>query len=131
MRIVAAAERAGRLATVAFNLRHHPAAIALRAAVQSGALGRVVAVRSCSSSPGRSGTTAWVGEGAAGGDVLWEVGSHHADLWRYVLGQEVADATGRASSEVATLTAITDDGVPISATMAWGTGTAERAGGAG
>lgn len=121
-RVGEAAQESGRVATVAFNLRHHPAAQALRAAVRDGRLGRPVAVRSCSSSPGRFGTTGWVGEGAEGGDVLWEAGSHHADLWRFVLGAEIVEATGRASTDVAVLNALTDDGTPISATIAWAAG---------
>lgn len=120
--VAAAAQEAGRTVTVAFNLRHHPAAVALRAAVADGSLGRAVAVRSCSSSPGRQGTTGWVGDRALGGDVLWEVGSHHADLWRFVLGEEIVEATGHASPDVAVISARTDAGTPISATILWGAG---------
>jgi predicted dehydrogenase len=63
-----------------------------------------------------------VGDGAAGGDVLWEAGSHHADLWRFVLGEEIVETTGQASSDVAVLSARTAEGTPISATILWGGG---------
>ncbi|MEJ7784954.1 MAG: Gfo/Idh/MocA family oxidoreductase, partial [Solirubrobacteraceae bacterium] len=108
-RIIEAALEAGRVASVAFNLRHHPAAQALRAAVREGRLGRPVTLRSSSVSPEREGTTGWLGKGAAGGDALWEIGSHHADLWRFVLGGEIVEATGTVAENVAVLTARTSD----------------------
>lgn len=120
-RVAAAADRAGRVATVAFNLRHHPVAQAMRAAHRAGTLGRTVAVRSCSSGPSKIGRAGWLGVGDAGGDVLWEVGSHHADLWRFVFGATIVEATGQASADAAVLTARTGDGTPISATITWGT----------
>ncbi len=121
-RVVDAAREAGRVASVAFNLRHHPAAQALRAAIRGGRLGRPVAVRSCSISQGRQGTTGWVGDGTAGGDALWEVGSHHADLWRFLLGAEIVEATGSLAGDVAVLTARTSDDVLISSAIGWGAG---------
>jgi predicted dehydrogenase len=120
-RIVEAARRSDRVATVAFNLRHHPAARALRTAYRSGDLGRALAVRSCSVSPHRSGG-AWLGNGAAGGDVLWEAGSHHVDLWRFVLGSDVVEATGHVRDQVVTVSARTADNTPVSATIGWGAG---------
>jgi predicted dehydrogenase len=121
-RVVEAARQSDRVATVAFNLRHHPAAGALRSAYRSGELGRAVAVRSCSVSPHRSAGSAWLGDGAAGGDVLWEVGSHHVDLWRFLLGSDLVEATGQVRGDVAVVSARTADGTPVSATIGWGAG---------
>lgn len=121
-RVVDAARETGRVATVAFNLRHHPAAQALRAVIREGRLGRSLTVRSCSVSQGREGTTGWVGDGSAGGDALWEIGSHHADLWRFVLGGEIVEATGSVEGDLAVLTARTGDGTLISSAIGWGAG---------
>ena len=121
-RVVEAAREFDRVATVAFNLRHHPAARALRSAYRSGELGRAVALRTCSVAPHRSADSAWLGNGAAGGDVLWEVGSHHVDLWRFVLGSDLVEASGQVRDEVAVVSARTADDTPVSATIGWGAG---------
>lgn len=121
-RIVEAARRSGKVATVAFNLRYHPAARALRSAYRSGELGGAVAVRSCSMGPHRSADGSWLGDGEGGGDVLWEVGSHHVDMWRFVLGSDLAEATGEVRGHVAVVSARTADDTPVSATIGWGAG---------
>ena len=119
-RVVEAARQSDSVATVAFNLRHHPAAGALRSAYRAGELGRALAIRSCSIAPHRSAESAWLGDGAAGGDVLWEAGSHHVDLWRFVLGSDLVEATGQVRDDVAVISARMADGTPVSATIAWG-----------
>ncbi len=121
-RVVEAAQEAGRIASVAFNLRHHPAARALHTAVREGSLGRAVTLRSCSLAERRRETTGWLGDGTAGGDALWELGSHHADLWRFVLGAEIVEATGSVEGDLAVLTARAGDGTLISSAIGWGAG---------
>jgi predicted dehydrogenase len=121
-RVVETAREVDRVASVAFNLRHHTAAAALRSAYRAGDLGRAVAVRTCTVAPERSGGGAWLGDGAAGGDVLWEVGSHHVDLWRFLLDSDVVEATGQVRDQVAVISARMADGTPVSATIGWGAG---------
>lgn len=124
--IAEAAAGAGGIASVAFNQRRHPAVRALRDGIGAGALGEPRAVRSVSLSPGRESDSEWLGDPAQGGDVLFEVGVHHADLWRFLLSSDLAEAGGVARGAIASIGALTASDVSVSAQFGWGVGVVNR-----
>lgn len=87
--VLAAHRAAGTFGTVGFNYRFNPLYRELRARVRSGAIGNVRVVRTIFSSPRRA-TTGWRESRGKGGGVLLELGSHHADLIRWLTGAEAA-----------------------------------------
>jgi len=87
-RVVTAWQQAGRVGMIGYNYRFNALYQALRREVQSGALGDVVAARTVFSTPAR-GLPAWKQQRATGGGVLLDLGSHHLDLVRFILGQEI------------------------------------------
>lgn len=91
-RLVEARQRAGVVGMVGFHLRRNPHYAAARETIRRGRLGRIVAARSVFSDAPRPGRPAWGrGSPAAGGGALLDLGSHHADLLRFLLGQEVRE----------------------------------------
>ncbi|MCC6192127.1 MAG: Gfo/Idh/MocA family oxidoreductase [Anaerolineales bacterium] len=86
--VIAAAERAGRLARVGFNHRYHPAVRRARALHASGALGELMFVRGRYGHGGRPGyEREWRANPAvSGGGELIDQGVHLIDLARYFLG---------------------------------------------
>ena len=72
-----------------FQLQVQPLYRELRVRVRSGAIGNVRVVRTIFSSPRRA-TTGWRESRGKGGGVLLELGSHHADLIRWLTGAEAA-----------------------------------------
>ncbi len=85
--VVAAHRVAGTFAAVGFNYRFNRLYRALRARVSAGAIGQVRVVRTVFSSPRRDSPD-WRDSRATGGGVLLELGSHHADLIRWLTGAE-------------------------------------------
>lgn len=75
---------------VGFNLRWHRLVRRARAFVETGALGRIKAIRSVYTHH-RSGedAPAWHRKTELGGGVSFNEGVHHFDLWRYLLSAEV------------------------------------------
>jgi predicted dehydrogenase len=94
--IVAAAERAGRVALTSQNYRFHPPAVAVRETVASGALGELVAIRIS-----HRKTLAPL---LAAGDFRFtmehlfvlDMMIHHVDLLRAITGQEVVCVDARS-----------------------------------
>ncbi len=86
---------------VGFNLRCHRLIRRARAVIESGALGRIQAIRSVFSSGTRFRGDApeWRKRRNLGGGALIEVGIHHYDLWRYLLGSEVEEVFVESRSE--------------------------------
>ena len=95
--IVRAWERSGLVAMTGFNYRHHPLSRRLREVVRSGALGRVMTVRSTFTSAG-----AWVDDWRKarhmGGGVLLDLAGHHVDLASFVLEQRICEVSARLAS---------------------------------
>jgi myo-inositol 2-dehydrogenase/D-chiro-inositol 1-dehydrogenase len=91
----------GRTLLVGFNLRHHRLVRRARALVERGALGEVVAVQSSFSSDFdyRDDAGEWRFDRALGGGAVFEMASHHVDLWRTLLADEVAEVFAYSSSE--------------------------------
>ncbi len=100
--IAAAVRRAGVAYGTAFDQRHHPAHAAMRAALRSGSLGRVTAIRivyACWLGPDwRAGGENWRAGGEnwradprqAGGGALIDLAPHGLDLIAYLLDEPLA-----------------------------------------
>ena len=91
----------GKVQTVAvgYNLRFHPGCLLLRQHVCSGSLGDVRAVVSHFVEPyGEEHMPAWRKSRAQGGGVLLDLGTHHMDLYRWLLKDELAHVAARIPS---------------------------------
>ncbi len=86
--IVDAWDRARVIGMIGFNYRCNPLHRSAKAIVQSGALGRIVGVRSVFTTQTRS-LPEWKRHRRSGGGALRELGSHHIDLARYYFGEDV------------------------------------------
>jgi predicted dehydrogenase len=91
--IVAAAvraEQAGVRTAVGFNLRSHRLLRHAREIVASGGLGDLELLRTLWTSDwSGSRRPSWHARRSEGGGALLEIGTHLADLWRWLLGSEV------------------------------------------
>lgn len=95
--LAACAEHADARVLVGFNLRQHAHLQAARAQVRSGALGAVHSMHTTltNNRGGAPGGTrpSWRADAMAGGDLLFELGVHHFDLWRFLLDAEPVELT--------------------------------------
>ncbi|HZR84102.1 MAG TPA: Gfo/Idh/MocA family oxidoreductase [Candidatus Binatia bacterium] len=99
-RVVAAVDEARVVAAIGFNRRRHPAFERARDVVRAGRLGAVRAVHSSFCEPTAAGEMPeWKRRRATGGGVLLDLASHHIDLVRFLLDDEVADVECRLTSE--------------------------------
>ena len=113
-RVAEAGARSGCVGRVGFNFRFNSQVEAARAALRAGRLGDVVAVQTVFSvHPG--GRQGWRAAQGQGGDVLLDLASHHVDLVRFLLGDEVS----RVSASVRSLHAEADHAT-LSMTLASG-----------
>jgi predicted dehydrogenase len=97
--MIAAAERSGVALKVGFNHRYYGAVLAIRAAIDAGAIGEVRFVRAAIGHGGGPGfTQSWVTRHAvSGGGTLIDNGIHILDLARYLLesqGGRIVEAQG-------------------------------------
>lgn len=99
-RVVDAAALAGVTGTVGFNRRQHPLYRQARELLLSGRIGTVRAVQSafCEPTPLRS-MPEWKRRRGTGGGVLLDLASHHVDLLRWFLNDEIAAASAWLGSE--------------------------------
>jgi predicted dehydrogenase len=83
-------EAAGPRSVVGFNLRSHRLVQRARTIIRSGQLGDIELVRTLWTADW-TGTTrpAWHTSREQGGGALLEIGTHQADLWRWLLDREV------------------------------------------
>lgn len=97
IRVVAAWRRATTVGRLGFNFRFHPLISQLREAVGSGALGEVIGARTvfCAA---RRVLPEWKRERRSGGGVLLELVSHHFDLVRFLIGQEITEVNAMLRS---------------------------------
>ncbi|MEP7344468.1 MAG: Gfo/Idh/MocA family oxidoreductase [Gemmatimonadaceae bacterium] len=86
-RVVAAARDSKLVTVIGFNWRYQPLVARARELVRAGVLGDVHTVSTVFSEP--SELPAWKVNRTAGGGVLLDLGSHHFDLIRWMLGVEV------------------------------------------
>ena len=123
-RVVARAAQSTRVAVMGFNLRQHRLLRRARELLQSGALGRVQMVRSSLTTDIRHThrQPTWRDPRQTAGSPFFELGSHHFDLWRWLLGLEVeevfAQRGGESEAPTALVTARLTDGVLGSAQFA-------------
>lgn len=110
------AEAAGVRSVVGFNLRSHRLVRQARDILASGRLGEIELLR-CLWTADWSGAVrpAWHATRAQGGGALLEIGTHLADLWRWLLGSEVATVQAVSRS-----TAFDDQTASLQARMASG-----------
>lgn len=97
-RMVSAAGSAAGRTVLGFNLRSHRLVRAARACIRSGALGRVLALRTVLVG-GLKDRQAWQRSRPEGGGAVYELGSHHFDLWRFLLDSEVAEVSAQILSQ--------------------------------
>lgn len=99
--VVAAAAEAGVIATVGFNRRSHPLYQQARKILAEGRIGRVRAVQTafCERIT-LEGTPAWKRKRATGGGVLLDLASHHVDLVRWLLSDEIGEVNASLGSEL-------------------------------
>jgi len=112
--VQAAWRSAGTVGMIGFNQRFDPVVTALRRAVEEGQLGTVTGARIMLGAATRT-PPAWKQHRVTGGGVLLDLGSHAADLTRFVFGQEVRSVTATVMShrfehDTAALTMVLWDG---------------------
>ncbi len=111
--VAEAARRAGVVTAIGFNWRFQPLVARARELLADGVLGRI---REASSAFTENGPLVpWKTRRDQGGGVLLDLGSHHFDLFRWLLGVEVTkvDATvlsGGSEQESATVRLAFGDG---------------------
>ncbi|GIW08875.1 MAG: 1,5-anhydro-D-fructose reductase [Dehalococcoidia bacterium] len=88
-RMIEAAQEAGRLLATGYNNRYQPAHLVVRDLIQSGEIGEVVFIRSDCGNAGLLRHADWRYRAEHGGGALLNIGSHAADLLRFVTGKEV------------------------------------------
>jgi predicted dehydrogenase len=99
-RVIEAAQQAGVIACMGFNRRFHPLFQQARSLIASGRIGPVRAVLTSFCEPtGPGGLPQWKRQRSTGGGVLLDLGSHHVDLARWLLDDEVIESEGRLASE--------------------------------
>jgi len=96
-RIIRAWRRAGTIAWIGFNFRFHPLVVEMRDALSNGAVGKLVAVRASFCATGRS-LPGWKRQRNCGGGALLDLASHHFDILRFVLGQEITEVNSLVGS---------------------------------
>ncbi|MGH7553801.1 MAG: Gfo/Idh/MocA family protein, partial [Longimicrobiales bacterium] len=87
--LVSSAQRAGVIAMIGFNYRHHPLVQQLKRALAAGRVGEPLVLRTIFSAATVERSD-WERSPASGGGVLLELGSHHFDLARFLFDDEVS-----------------------------------------
>jgi len=126
-RLVERAAASASKALVGFNLRWHRLVREARAVTTRGRLGRLETMHSMFTS--RSGFLApdsdWRHRHELGGSVLFDLGIHHFDLWRFLTQSEVEEVCAQyrsddAAIECATVSARMANGVLVTSSFARG-----------
>ena len=126
-----AATRAGVTAVVGYNRRLHPVHERARELLRAGRIGRVRAVHTAFCEPAPVDALAgWKRRRATGGGALLDLASHHVDLVRWMLGDEVGTVDARLASEhsehdTASLDLRTRGGVEVHGTFSFRVGPAD------
>ncbi len=96
-RIIHAWRQAGTIGWIGFNFRFHPLVIEMHDALRNGAVGELVVARASFCATGRS-LPAWKRQRNSGGGALLDLASHHFDLLRFVLDQEIVEVNALVGS---------------------------------
>ncbi|HXE80082.1 MAG TPA: Gfo/Idh/MocA family oxidoreductase [Vicinamibacterales bacterium] len=95
--LVELARSSGRVTMVGFNYRRHPLVVRLREAIAAGRVGTPLAIQTVFSVAHTDGE-GWRAGCTNGGGALFELGSHHIDLVRFLFGSEIAYVSARVWS---------------------------------
>jgi UDP-N-acetylglucosamine 3-dehydrogenase len=98
--VVAAWRESGRIGMIGFNYRFNRLYRQARDVLRGGELGKPVAVLSTFTTAS-GGKAEWQRSRASGGGALLDLGSHHIDLVRWLLGQEVETVDAEIRSDAA------------------------------
>ncbi|MEW6143678.1 MAG: Gfo/Idh/MocA family oxidoreductase [Thermodesulfobacteriota bacterium] len=90
-------KKSGLAGMAGFNLRFNPVYRALREDIGSGAIGDAVFMRTVFTSSGRE-LPEWKKLRSTGGGALLDLASHHIDLVRFILNDEITQIFARTSS---------------------------------
>lgn len=96
--ILAAWQAAGTTAMTGFSFRFAKEYQTLRRHIQAGAIGPLVGVRTLFTTAHRP-LPDWKKQRVSGGGVLLDLASHHIDLLRYLLDEEIAAVSATVSSQ--------------------------------
>ena len=100
-RVVDAATRAGVTVVLGFNRRFHPLSEQVRELLHDGRLGQIRAVQTTFCEPVLpDAMPEWKRRRASGGGVLLDLASHHIDLLRWFLDDEVATVNATLDSDL-------------------------------
>lgn len=117
-RVVEEAANSSLKAMVGFNMRWHRLVQRAREIIAEGRLGRITSIQTRWTSVARRmrQVPQWRNRRELGGGVLFEIGVHHFDLWRFLLHREVEEVSafsrsGEWPDETAVVTARLSDGV--------------------
>jgi predicted dehydrogenase len=129
-RVVAAWRAAGVVGMMGFNYRFNPLYEAARRHVAEGRVGELVAVRTVFTTAARE-APAWKRSRRDGGGALLDLGSHHVDLVRWVLGVEPIEVRAelrsrRTEDDTACLQLGLTNGVVVQSLFAFGAIDEER-----
>jgi myo-inositol 2-dehydrogenase / D-chiro-inositol 1-dehydrogenase len=111
--------RSNLVATVGFNFRHHPGHQRARTLIKNRRIGAVRAVQTVFCEPmSPDAMPEWKRHRRSGGGALFDLASHHIDLVRWLLEDEVAVVAARIASsgtehDSATLTLTTCGGIDV------------------
>lgn len=99
-RVLDAAKGSSMVAAIGFNRRRHPLFEQARRLIADSELGQIHAIQSALCEPLSSDKAEWRNDRAKGGGVLFDLASHHVDLFRWFLDDEVrtVDCTVTAKS---------------------------------
>ena len=100
-RVLDAASHAGVIGTIGFNRRLHPLYQQARSLLARGCIGRVKAVQTAFCEPiPMERMPEWKRRRITGGGVLLDLASHHLDLLRWFLADEIDGVTAWLGSEL-------------------------------
>lgn len=100
-RVIEAAGRTGVTVSMGFNRRFHPLFEQARQMLVDGRIGTVRAVQTTFCEPAAAGAMPeWKRRRATGGGVLLDLASHHIDLMRWFLDDEIASVHATLQSEI-------------------------------
>lgn len=101
-RMVKRAAQTSRCCTVGFNLRSHRLVQEARRIIRSGELGQIEMIRTVWTAGFNYDRQlpAWRYRRADGGGALFEIGTHHIDLWRFLTGSEVKTVYADSRSQL-------------------------------
>jgi predicted dehydrogenase len=109
-RVIKAAEKAGKIALMGFNLRHSPALKRLKEIVDQGTLGRVFLIENREFyDGGRTYMSRWNGKYEYSGGLWIHKGSHDFDIFNWLLGFPKA----KCVSATAGINVFTPDNIPF------------------